>query len=131
MNIKTLFTNSTAILLALILASAAVAGETQTERNEYRFNTPLTKSDIAAKNFDYSQDYWQQAKSLIDDSVDQYSFDAPETKADIAARNFVYDQQYWEKAKVLIDDAGYEANNAPDNRMAEGAAGTKALCANC
>lgn len=131
MKIKTFITNSTPILLALILASSAVAGETKSERNEFNFNAPLTKSDIAAKNFDYSHEYWQQAKTLIDDSAEQYLFDAPETRADVAARNFVYDQQYWEHAKALIEDAPYEPNNASDNRMAEGITGSKALCESC
>ena len=131
MMIKNVITNSAAILLALILASAAVAGETQADRNEFNFNAPLTKSEMEAINFDYSQSYWRQAKSLIDDSADQYSFDAHETKADIAAKNFVYDQRYWEQAKALFDDSAYEPNNTSSDEMAEGAIGSKALCKNC
>lgn len=59
--------------------------------DEFQFNAPETKADIAARSYDYDQAYLTSVGTEA--GAWKFQFNAPETKADIAAKNYDYGNQ--------------------------------------
>lgn len=59
--------------------------------DEFKFNAPETKADIAAQSYDYDQA--QLAAVGTEAGAWKFTFNAPVTKAEIAARNHDYGNQ--------------------------------------
>ena len=81
--------------LCLGLIGTAFAGEGDYDSilgtDEFKFDAPVTKADIAAKAYSYDQN----SLALVGTEAGnwEFRFDAPLTKADIAARNHKYNQE--------------------------------------
>lgn len=134
MKTNTFINSGIAFLLVLAFAGAASAGETLADRNEFNFNAPLTKSDIAAKNFVYDENYWVQTESTIEESADNYNFDTPTTKADIAAINHHYNKETLNRIGTEAGNWEYRPVNygaASNKSVADKNVDQKALCSDC
>lgn len=98
MNIKQTFVSVFAVLLTFGLfgtafASSDLISQHSSEGGVYQFDfdTPKTKADEAAINYDYDPELL--SKVGTETGSWEYGFDAPDIKADIAAKNHVYDME--------------------------------------
>ncbi|HKJ04227.1 MAG TPA: hypothetical protein VJ974_01410 [Geopsychrobacteraceae bacterium] len=86
----------TASFLFLILTGAANAGSqpaigTEAGDWEIKFDSPETKADLAAQNYEYNEESF----AVMGTEAGNWEFrvNAPKTKADLAAQNYKYDKE--------------------------------------
>ncbi len=136
MFIKNIIVGMLAAFLCFGMIGTAFAGEGDYDSilgtDEFKFDAPVTKADIAARNYDYNQ------KSLAAVRTEagswEYKFDAPDTKADIAARNHDYNQDSLALVGTEAGDWGVKFKTS-DTKASEAVAneGKKedAVCTDC
>ena len=129
---KQLIISVFATFFFLGLLGTAFAGENDYTSilgsDEFAFNAPETKADVAARNYVYDQEHLAAVGTEAGDW--EYSFNAPETNADVAARNHVYNQE--NLATIGTEAGGPEFTFESAEEAVAGESGKKdAVCSNC
>ena len=127
---------ATFLFLGLLGTAFAESSETSLlGTDQFTFDAPETKADIAAKNFVYNQEQLASVGTERGDS--EFNFDAPETKADAAANSYVYNQEHLASVGTERGDSEFrfrdtrtKANNA-NEAVAEKGNTQDAVCKGC
>jgi len=119
MSKRALLIGMTTTFLFLLLSGATFAGSqpaigTEAGNWEFKVNSPATKADLAAQNYQYDE------KSLAVIGTEagdwEFNFDDPETKADRVAKNYKYDRDSF--AAMGTEAGNWEYNIKPSNKNA-------------